>query len=480
MPAKPTIVWFRRDLRIDDNPAWNWAIRKGGPIIALYIHAPSNDGVWQRGGASNWWLHHALQDLDSQLREHGNRLVIRSGKDPLTTLQQIIASSDAQAVCWNRCYEPAYVKRDTAIKQALQASSIETHSTNGSLLLDPHIIKNKSGNPFQVFTPFWKHTKEHDLAQPETLSQASTTVDIKSEPLDSLELLPNIPWDKGMESFWDPTRKGGLKLLDAAIAKSKPYNIQRDLPDADGTSRLSPYLHFGQISPQEFFHTIRSGSPDQEKADTGILRQLYWREFSAHLLYHFPHSQDLALKPAYDLFPWSFNETYLRAWQRGETGFPIVDAGMRQLWHTGWMHNRVRMIAGSLLVKHLLQPWQEGARWFWDTLVDADLPNNSMGWQWVGGSGADASPYFRIFNPIIQGKKFDPDGHYVKKWIPELAQLPKEQIHTPWEATPMELSCASITLGKDYPYPVISHEDGRQSALDAYAQYKEILANDPR
>ena len=253
MPAKPTIVWFRRDLRIDDNPAWNWAIRKGGPIIALYIHAPSNDGVWQRGGASNWWLHHAYKTSTASSESMATAWWSAAARTHLPPYSKLSLAQMPKAVCWNRCYEPAYVKRDTAIKQALQASGIETHSTNGSLLLDPHIIKNKSGNPFQVFTPFWKHTKEHGVAQPETLSLASTSVDIESEPLDSLELLPNIPWDKGMESFWDPTRKGGLKLLDAAIAKSKPYNIQRDLPDADGTSRLSPYLHFGQISPQEFF-----------------------------------------------------------------------------------------------------------------------------------------------------------------------------------------------------------------------------------
>lgn len=480
MPNHPTIVWFRRDLRIDDNPAWNWAISKGQPIIALYIHAPDTEGTWRRGAASNWWLHHALLDLDAGLQKNDNRLTIRKSKDPLATLQQIIHDTGASAVCWNRCYEPAFVERDTRIKQKLLSDGIETHSANGSLLLDPHSIKNKSGKPFQVFTPFWKHSKELAVTQPQTLTGAIAAPAIESEDLDSLNLLPNIPWDKGMTGYWDPTRQGGLSLLQAAAKKSKSYNSQRDIPSIDGTSRLSPYLHFGQISPQEFFHTVRDHCPDKEKADQGILRQLYWREFSAHLLYHFPHTQSHALKPEYDIFPWSFNETYLRAWQRGETGFPIVDAGMRQLWQTGWMHNRVRMIAGSLLVKHLLQPWQEGAHWFWDTLVDADLANNTMGWQWVAGSGADASPYFRIFNPIIQGKKFDPDGQYVKTWIPELAKLSPDLIHTPWEATPLELANADITLGKDYPEPIISHEQGRQNALDAYADYKAAVANDPR
>ena len=473
MPTKPTIVWFRRDLRLDDNPAWNWAIKQGGPIIPIYIHAPQQEGVWQRGGASKWWLHHALKDLNAQLEDLGGKLIIRASKNPLETLSQIIDSSDVGAISWNRCYEPSQVKHDTKIKKDLQDAGIETFSTNGSLLLDPHNIRNKSGKPFQVFTPFWKHCREFDVPKPETLSGADFLTGVDNNSVDSLNLLPTIPWDKTMTSFWNPTREGALSLLKEAIQKSKGYNTLRDIPSTDGTSRLSPYLHFGQISPQEFFHTVREHCPDREKADTGILRQLYWREFSAHLLYHFPHSQDLALKPEYDRFPWAFNEDYLRAWQRGQTGFPIVDAGMRQLWQTGWMHNRVRMIAGSLLVKHLLQPWQEGARWFWDTLVDADLANNSMGWQWVAGSGADASPYFRIFNPIIQGKKFDPTGEYVKKWVPELASLSKDQIHTPWEVTPIELASAGITLGKDYPYPIVSHQDGRQAALDAYAHYKQ-------
>ena len=473
MATKPTIVWFRRDLRLDDNPAWNWAIKQDSPIIAVYIHAPQQEGIWQRGSASNWWLHHALNDLDAQLNEHGSRLILRASQNPLETLTQIIETHDVGAVTWNRCYEPNQVRHDTTAKKSLQNLGIETYSANGSLLLDPLSIRNKSGKPFQVFTPFWKHCRAIELSKPETLRCSHFVSDVVSDSLESLKLLPTIPWDKTMTSFWSPTRKGALSLLKDAIHKSKHYENLRDIPNTDGTSRLSPYLHFGQISPQEFFHVVREQCPDREKADTGILRQLYWREFAAHLLYHFPHSQDHALKSEYDRFPWNFNEDYLRAWQLGQTGFPIVDAGMRQLWQTGWMHNRVRMIAGSLLVKHLLQPWQEGARWFWDTLVDADLANNSMGWQWVAGSGADASPYFRIFNPIIQGKKFDPTGEYVKKWVPELAGLSKDQIHTPWEVTPIELADAGVTLGKEYPYPVISHEDGRQAALDAYAEYKQ-------
>ncbi|MBK1854626.1 deoxyribodipyrimidine photo-lyase [Verrucomicrobiaceae bacterium 5K15] len=474
MPSK-TIVWFRRDLRLHDNPAWNHAVGKGSAIIPVFIHSPKEECPWQRGEASNWWLHHALEDLASQLEKHGLDLVIRDTKNTLQTLTDIIDESGAEAVCWNRCYEPAMVKRDKEVKKQLQEAGIETHSFNGSLLLDPLKVTNKSGKPYQVFTPFWKHCRDIEVRKPETEKlKSAKSHSVKSLDLTELNLLPNIPWHEGMAEFWTPTRDGAIELLESATSKSKDYDAQRDIPSDDGTSRLSPYLHFGQISPREFFHHIRDNAPSKEKADTGIIRQLYWREFSAHLLFHFPHSQDSALKPEYEQFPWDFNEKLLRAWQKGETGFPIVDAGMRQLWHTGWMHNRVRMIAGSLLVKHLLQPWQEGARWFWDTLVDADLPNNSMGWQWVGGCGADASPYFRIFNPITQGEKFDPDGDYVRKWIPELAELPTEFIHSPWEATPIELKAAGVELGKNYPKPIVTHKEGRQRALDAYEEFKEI------
>lgn len=478
MNKTPNIVWFRRDLRLDDNPAWNAAIQSNHPIIPLYIHAPQEEGTWRRGSASNWWLHYALEDLENELSQLGLKLLVIEGES-LASLEYIISQTAARSVLWNRCYEPSLIKRDTHIKQSLAQANVHAESFNGSLLLDPLVIKNKSGNPFQVFTPFWKHCREIEVPRPKTLispqSDFSSACQSSISPtsLVNLQLLPSIPWDTGIAESWNPTREGGLKLLNLAKNKTSLYEKKRDLPAEDGTSRLAPYLHFGQISPREFFHSIRD-IKNAEKADSGIIRQLYWREFSAHLLYHFPHSQDTALKPQYDLFPWQCDEELIRKWQLGQTGFPIVDAGMRQLWQTGWMHNRVRMIAGSLLVKHLLQPWQEGARWFWDTLCDADLANNSMGWQWLAGSGADASPYFRIFNPIIQGKKFDPTGDYVRKWCPELEHLPSKIIHTPWEATPLELKLADINLGIDYPEPVITHESGRKKALDAYDMFKNL------
>lgn len=474
-----TILWFRRDLRLDDNSAWNWALQRGLPIIPVYLHNPDEEKPWQRGAASNWWLHHALADLAGQLQELGLDLHIIPTSNSLDTLQQLITETNTSGIAWNRCYEPLSVTRDSAIKQSLTEQSIEVQSFNGSLLLDPLKLRNKAGKPFLVFTPFWKHSQSLHIDLPETTQGKPLHSKIPPQQtikLSQLQLLPQIPWADGFTQAWNPSRQGALKHLDQAANKSEHYLSQRDLPSSDGTSQLSPYLHFGQISPREFHHHIHRHAPDTQKADTGILRQLYWREFSAHLLYHFPHSQNHALKKEYDLFPWEFDMTLLQAWQRGQTGFPIVDAGMRQLWHTGWMHNRVRMITASFLVKHLLQPWQEGARWFWETLVDADLANNSMGWQWIAGSGADASPYFRVFNPILQGTKFDPTGAYVKTWIPELAQVPAHFIHTPWKAEPLELAAADVTLGKTYPFPVISHQQGRVRALQAYSDFKTTRA----
>jgi len=470
------IVWFRRDLRLHDNPAWNAAVSSGCDIIPLFIHSPSEEGKWRRGGASNWWLHHALKDLSDQLKTHGHTLIIRSSKSSLTVLTEITQQQPVKAIYWNRCYEAQSVKRDTLIKETLTSDGISVQTFNGNLLFDPLKITNKTNAPYRVFTPFWKNCLTLEIKTPETLkvkkADCLAPVRLKSDGLDSLHLLPTIPWDTEMREFWKPTRSGAKKLLKQAIAKATHYTDLRDIPSEDGTSRLSAYLHFGQLSPAEFYHEVLTHTKAKDAAQMGILRQLFWREFSAHLLYHFPHTHDQPLRDEYQNFPWDFDSEILKKWQRGQTGFPIVDAGMRQLWKTGWMHNRVRMVASSFLVKHLLQPWQEGSHWFWDTLVDADLANNTQGWQWVGGCGADASPYFRVFNPILQSKKFDPTGCYIKKWLPELKDVPTEFIHTPWEMEPLELIAAGVKLGTDYPAPIISHPDGRKQALDAYKTWK--------
>ncbi|MBK1789780.1 cryptochrome/photolyase family protein [Persicirhabdus sediminis] len=479
MTTSPTLLWFRRDLRLADHRALLYAIELGQPIIPVYLHAEDDGGVWRDGAASQWWLHHALEDLASQLESLGSQLTIYSleSEDQLADfLIQLAEETGAKQIVWSRRYEPHFCQRDRQIKSSLTNAGILAKSFNNSLLYEPDEVKNKSGGHFKVFTPFWKSLKDQppEKPLPSPVSLASLQPDYwpAGIAVSELNLLPSISWDAGFYKNWLASHQGAEASLKKSLSKAPNYQQTRDTPAIDGTSRLSPYLHFGQLSPRELWHSLNDRFGNDAAIVEGITRQLYWREFSAHTHYHFPHSTDRALKPEYDAFPWNYDEDIIKQWQKGETGYPIVDAGMRELWATGWMHNRVRMITASLLVKHLLQPWQEGARWFWDTLVDADLANNSMGWQWVAGCGADASPYFRIFNPIIQGKKFDPSGDYVRKWIPELAQLPNEYIHEPWTCPPLELISYGVQLDKDYPNPIIDHQKGRQQALDALAEFK--------
>lgn len=463
-----TIVWFRNDLRIDDNPALAEAIKHSRPILPLFIWSPEEEGKWPLGGASRWWLHHSLQALEKELEEIGLRLVIQSGPS-LKILLKLIQQTQAKNILWNRRYEPYIIKRDSSIKLALAEAGVEVQSFNGSLLFEPWSISNKQGKPFQVFTPFWRKCLQQPIPLPITFprNQIKGTPTIDSIPLPSLELLPKIHWDAGLEKQWKPGEKEAKKLLKSFLSNHVgEYAEMRDRPDVVGTSLMSPYLHFGEISPRTIWHSATS-------EDMPYLRQICWREFAYHLLYHFPATPAKPLKPAFETFPWKCNTNYLQAWQKGLTGYPIVDAGMRELWTIGWMHNRVRMIVGSFLVKDLLIPWQEGAKWFWDTLVDADLANNTLGWQWVAGCGADASPFFRIFNPITQGEKFDPDGTYICKWIPELAKLPKKWIHRPWEAPSEVLHSARVTLGVTYPYPIVDHAEARNQALAAFKEMKE-------
>lgn len=481
-----TLHWFRRDLRLQDNPSWDRALATGSTVLPVYIHCPQEDGNWQRGAASNWWLHEALLDLEEQLAKLNCPLILLHLQESTqTTLLQFCKQQRVEQVFWNRCYEPAAVARDTKIKQALTSLGIASSSLNGNLLTDPLKISNKSGKPFQVFTPFWRHCLSLDLPQNNKVVLAESSSFPKPHKrqgasVASLNLLPKIPWYKSLASHWNPTRTGAEILLNYAKEKTSTYPENRDIPSIEGTSKLSTYLHFGQLSPKEVYRSLLESSSDpqdQKITRQGILRQLFWREFSAHLCYHFPYSIDSPLKQSYQSFPWQENQTYLQRWQQGQTGYPIIDAGMRQLWQTGWMHNRVRMIAASFLVKHLLQPWQHGARWFWDTLVDADLANNTMGWQWVAGCGADAAPYFRVFNPILQSKKFDPEGTYIKRWLPELAAIPAPHLHDISKTPQPILSAAGVQLGKTYPHIIITHSKGRQQALNAYAQFQGSLKN---
>lgn len=464
----PSIVIFRLDLRIEDNPALSAAVERGEQVIPLYIWDPQDEGEWAPGAASRWWLHFSLQSLAEELKEIGLKLIIRRG-DAKSVINKVLEETGADAIFWNRRYEPLAIKRDRQIRNHFQQQGIYVESFNGSLLYDPLIIANKMGKPFKVFTPFWKAclTLEEPSQPIPMLKKSCSTPSLSTEAVESLELLPKIHWDAGIRRSWIPGAPEAKKILNQFIQnKIVNYVRDRDRPDQEGVSHLSPYLHFGEISPRMIWHSAKRSELSEGRE--GFLRQLGWREFAHHLLFHFPHTPDLPLREEFISFPWQEDRNLLKAWQQGKTGYPLVDAGMRELWTTGWMHNRVRMIVGSFLVKDLLISWVEGEKWFWDTLVDADLANNTLGWQWVGGCGADAAPYFRIFNPITQGEKFDPEGNYVRKWIPEIAQLSNEWIHQPWEAPENELRKAGISLGLNYPFPIVDHAEARKLALSAF------------
>ncbi len=447
--ALTAVVWFRSDLRLADNPALSEALRQGYRVLPVFIWAPEEEAPWAPGAASRVWLDRSLRSLSRDLEKKGSRLVLRSGRT-LDVLRKLIQETQAQAVFWNRRYEPVVIRRDQEIKTALKQDGVAAESFNASLLFEPWEILNQQGKPYQVFTPYWNALQAMDTTRaprtapkriplPESLSSPES---LKTLSLESLDLLPRIPWDTGIRRAWEPGEKAAAKLLSEFLeTKNTRYATHRDLPGSCGTSRLSPYLHFGEIGPRQVWHFLK----DRPGA-LPYLRQIAWREFSHALLYHFPHTPEKPLRAEFQNFPWDASletERRFTKWTHGETGFPIVDAGMRELWETGWMHNRVRMIAASFLVKDLLIPWQRGARWFWDTLVDADLANNTMGWQWVAGCGADAAPFFRIFNPTSQAKKFDADGNYTRRWATEK--------HT----------------------PVVDHDVQRRQALAAYARVKK-------
>jgi deoxyribodipyrimidine photo-lyase len=476
---KPAVlIWFRLDLRLADNPALEAAGRHGGAVVPVFIWSPDEEGEWPPGAASRWWLHQSLAALDGDLRARGSRLVIRRGP-ALEILRALVKETGARAVFWNRRYEPAVIARDATVREALRGDGVEVESFNAALLHEPWTIQNKSGKPFQVFTPFWKRCLDQaDPAQPLPApgNLPASAKWPKSLTLAELELEPKINWADGMCAAWQPGEAGALKNLKHFLGNAfGDYSERRDRPDIVGTSRLSPHLHFGEVSPRQIWHAVRrhAGLRGVKTWRTSqFLAEVGWREFAHHLLFHFPRTAAEPLRPEFKRFPWQHNSNRFRAWQKGRTGFPIVDAGMRELWATGWMHNRVRMIVASFLVKDLLLPWQEGAKWFWDTLVDADLAQNTLGWQWTAGCGADAAPYFRVFNPVCQGEKFDPHGDYTRCWCPELAKLPAKWIHQPDQTPPEILRTAGLILGKDYPRPIVRHPFARQVALEAFARLK--------
>jgi deoxyribodipyrimidine photo-lyase len=471
----PVIVWFRQDLRLTDNPALSAAAASERPVIPLYIRDDAAAGRWAPGGASRWWLHGSLAALARELAGRGAPLMLRSGAAE-KVLAELVAESGATAVAWNRCYEPWAIRRDTRIKSALQARGVEVASHNAALLFEPWTIRTRMGLPYGVFTPFWRNCLQQTepprpLPAPKTLS--GYVNDLASEDLDSWSLRPARPdWAGGLRAAWTPGEDGAEARLASFLGRAiRKYKYDRNRPHRNGTSQLSPHLHWGEIGPRQIWHRVRALRAPSAAVDT-YLAELGWREFSHHLLYHQPDLPKQPLQPEFRHFPWRRDKAALAAWRRGRTGYPIVDAGMRELWQTGWMHNRVRMIVASFLVKDLLLPWQDGEAWFWDTLVDADLASNAASWQWVAGCGADAAPFFRIFNPVLQGERFDPDGDYVRRFVPELAKLPAEIIHKPWEAAADVLCRADVVLGTTYPKPIVDHEKARARALAAFAEMK--------
>jgi deoxyribodipyrimidine photo-lyase len=469
MNSPRTLVWFRRDLRLHDNPALSEAIERG-LCIPVFIFAPAEEAPWQPGAASRWWLHHSLLALDRSLGAIGGRLILRSSHDSLAALQALIAETGASGVYWNRLYDPGLIERDRNIKQTLRAAGLAVRSFPASLLREPWEVCRLDGGHYRAFTPFWRRLSADGPATaerptPSALQGPANWPD--SLPVAALGLLPAIRWDSAFAQAWTPGESAALRRLHGFVDQHiDRYDQTRDLPAQAGTSGLSAHLHWGEISPRLIWGTV---SRDHNDSRNRFLSEIGWREFAHHLLFHYPDMPERPLDRRFERFPWAADaDAALNAWQHGRTGIPIVDAGMRQLWALGWMHNRVRMIVGSLLTKNLLIPWQRGAAWFWDTLVDADLASNSMGWQWVQGSGADAAPYFRIFNPVLQGERFDPDGDYVKRWIPELARVPGKYIHQPWAAPAAVLRAAGVRLGADYPLPIVDLSASRKAALEAF------------
>ena len=469
----PTLVWFRDDLRLADNPALAAACRRGAPVVLLYVHDERSPEIRPLGGAARWWLHQSLESLAKRLRAEGQILILRRGP-AATIVPEVAAASGAAAVYWNRRYGAA-AALDERVAAAMPRTGIVTAAFEANLLFAPDAIRTATGGAFQVFTAFWRGLQEADAPRRPMPAPAGIPagVPVKSDSIETLDLVSaGHAWTAGVHDAWRPGEPAAAQALAAFVERIDRYATERDRPAANATSRLSPHLRFGEISPNQVWHAI-AGMP-AGAARTKFLSELAWREFAWHLLDDRPDLAEVNLKPAFDDFPWA--ETYaddIWAWRRGRTGYPIVDAGMRQLWATGWMHNRVRMIVASFLVKHLLADWRIGEEWFWDTLVDADAANNPVNWQWVAGSGADAQPFFRIFNPVLQGEKFDSDGAYVRRFVPELGRMPDKFVHKPWQAPDDVLAAAGVRLGATYPRPIVDHGQARQRALDAFATLRQ-------
>ena len=476
----PCLVWFRDDLRLSDHPALHAAAATKRPVICLYVFDETSrePGARLIGGAARWWLAQSLRSLQKSLTAHGVPLLLRKGP-AARIIAEVARESRATDVFWNAIAQAPQQVAECDVASALLDLGIEVHSFAGDLLATPELVRSKEGRGLRVFTPFWRRIQAMG-APPDPLPpprHLRPGPDLESETVESFDLEPTRPdWAGGLRETCTPGESAAQKRLKRFLKTGLDgYADARDRPDRDSTSGLSPHLRFGEISPRQVWHAAQFAAAERHALASDadkFLSELGWREFCRHLLYDVPDLDARNLQPSFDRFPWRNDEIGLKAWQRGQTGYPIVDAGMRQLWHTGVMHNRVRMVVASFLVKHLLIDWREGEKWFWDTLVDADAGNNPANWQWVAGCGADAAPYFRVFNPVLQGEKFDPEGIYVKQWVPELAELPKKLVHQPWQATPIELASAGITLGTTYPHPIIDHQKGRERALKAYEKVR--------
>ena len=484
MSVKPVVFWFRNDLRLADNRALAAAVETGAPLVAIYVLDDHSPGQWKMGAASRWWLAQSLEALGRDIAERGGKLILRRGA-ARDVLPGLVDEAGASAVYFTRAYEPWAAALERDLKQTFDAAGVAFKRYGGSLLREPEDVRTKTGDVYKVYTPFWRalsggYAPPKAIAAPKILTPPS-----KQPPSDKLgdwRLTPARPnWARGWDKIWTPGEAGAAARLDEFLKRAlKTYKEDRNRPDLPGTSRLSPHLHFGEISPAQCWRGAAAAAAKQSAADQGyetFLKELVWREFSATLLFHWPDLPEAPFRQDFAAFRWRPDDANLSAWQKGMTGYPIVDAGMRELWQTGYMHNRVRMIVASFLIKHLLIPWQTGEAWFWDTLLDADLANNAASWQWVAGSGADAAPYFRIFNPVTQGEKFDPDGLYVRRYAPELGKLPNDVIHAPWQAPASVLSAAGVTLGKTYPHPIVDHAAARARALAAYDAVKAAGAS---
>ena len=472
MTQRPIIVWLRRDLRLQDNPALLAAAATDSPLILLFICGPDEDKANATGAASRWWLHQSLRAFALTLVPLRARLCIRRGHTR-QVIGELCATSCANAVYFNRRYEVAGHAVDRAVAQDLDSVGVAVRTFAGNALVAPGTISTQSGSPFRVFTPWYKRFRDAAVIPPPapaptTLRLAEHTAGLQ---VDDLDLLPRVKWHVGLAAAWTPGESGARAAVEGFRPMVGQYGSRRDTPSDSGTSRLSPHLHFGEISARQIWHRVGEGC--QPGTAEEFRRQLGWRDFAIQLLWYFPETVDQPMADKFAAFPWREDSTDLRAWQRGKTGYPLVDAGMRQLWQTGWMHNRVRMVVGSFLVKHLLIDWRAGASWFADTLVDADLANNTMGWQWIAGCGADAAPYFRIFNPIRQSQRFDSAGAYIRRWVPELKALDSKSIHAPWEMPDLLLHAAGVRLGVDYPHPIVDHQAARNRALRAYSTIKQ-------